>query len=162
LLPPLITIFPAQTAQLSKLLRQAKERERRLALEFERQAAEWDAERARDEAKRAAENALREEVRRRHNDATRAAFESNHMDEATAGMALEFRSYEARYRLRDLVGRGLLRRFDSPHEVRVEWSFDGARAVESRWPLCTGGPFFFRDEELALRLGRCRSRSETR
>ncbi|HET7539677.1 MAG TPA: hypothetical protein VFK05_07390 [Polyangiaceae bacterium] len=130
--------------------REAEERERRVALEFERQAAEWDAERARDESKRAAENTLREEVRRQNNE-TRAAFELHHMDEATAGRALEFPSYEARYRLRDLVRRGLLRRVDSPHEVRVEWSLDGARAVETHWPLCAGAPFFFREEVLALR-----------
>ena len=145
-------------AQKNRVLREAaksrgrelKERERRLALEFERQAAEWDAECARAQERQAAEDALRETVRRQ-NEEMRAAFELHHMDEKTAGRALEFPAHEARYRLRALVSRGLLRQFDSPNEVRVEWSFDGARASEAHWPLCQGGPFFLREDMLALR-----------
>jgi hypothetical protein len=73
------------------------------------------------------------------------------MDERTAGLALGFKGYEARLRLRDLVNRGLLRRVESPTEPRVEVSFDGAREVESTWPLCSGGPFFLRDDMMAMR-----------
>jgi hypothetical protein len=145
-------------AQKTRVLREAtksrsremKERERRLALELERQANERDAEWAREEARQTADDALRETVRGQ-NEERRAAFELHHMDETTAGRALEFSPHEARYRLRDLVSRGLLRRFDSPNEVRFEWSLDGARAVETHWPICGAGPFFLRDDVLELR-----------
>ena len=130
--------------------RERKEHARRETLEAERIFAELDAEREREKGLREREQALRDEVRRQ-NEETRAAFESAYMGEDMAGAALGFRSYEARYRLRDLVGRGLLRKFDGPRQVCVEISFDGARAVETQWPLCGGGPFFLREEVLALR-----------
>jgi len=145
-------------AQKARVLREAanarardqREHLRRQAAESERVFAELDAEREQDRILRERELALREEVRRQ-NEETRAAFESAYMGEDMAGKALGFRSYEARYRLRDLVGRGLLRRFDGPREMRVEMSFDGLLVVETQWPLCAGGPFFLRDEVLALR-----------
>lgn len=130
--------------------REARDRARREAVEAERAFAELDAQREQQKTLWEREQTLREEVRRR-NEETRAAFASTHIDETTAGKALGFRSYEARYRLRDLVGRGLLRRFEGPRQVNVEWSFDGLRAVETQWPLCGGGPFFLREEVLALR-----------
>ncbi len=145
-------------AQKARVLREAarardrerNERTRRETAEADRIFAELDAKRERERVLREREQALREEVRRQ-NEETRAAFESAYMGEEMAGKALDFRCHEARYRLRDLVGRGLLRRFDGPRQVCVEMSFDGARAVETQWPLCGGGPFFLRDEVLALR-----------
>jgi hypothetical protein len=130
--------------------RECTERIRHENAEAERVFAELDAEREREKTLREQEQTLREEVRRR-NEETRAAFASAYLDEATAAKALGFRFYQASYRLRDLVGRGFLRRFDGPREVRVEPSFDGLRAVETQWPLCRGGPFFLREEVLALR-----------
>lgn len=129
--------------------RERAERARREEVDAERVFAELDAQRERQRVDLEREQALREEVRR-HNEETRATFEAAYLSEEVAGKALGFRSSEARYRLRDLVGRGLLRRFDGPRQVCVERSFDGARVVETQWPLCCGGPFFLREEVLAL------------
>jgi hypothetical protein len=123
---------------------------RREAVEAERAFAELDAERERERVLREQEQALREKVRLQ-NEQICAAFGATYMGVEMAGKALGFRSYEARYRLRDLVGRGVLREFDGPREIRVEKSFEGLRAVETQWPLCAGGPFFLRDEILDLR-----------
>lgn len=123
---------------------EARERERREEAEALREQAEWDAFLKRGEA----EEALRATVRQKA-EQLRTEFEFAHMDERTAGLALGFERGESRYRLRDLVKRGLLRAVESPLEPRV--SFDGTQEVESTWPLCSGGPFFLREEVLALR-----------
>lgn len=145
---------PPSAAQKARVVREAqrarrqeaRERERKEEAEAQQELAEWEAQLKRGEA----EDALRASVRQKAKE-RRAAFEFAHMDERTAGRALGFTGYEARVRLRDLVNRGLLRRVESPTEPRVEVSFDGAREVESPWPLCAGGPFFIRDEVLSIR-----------
>lgn len=147
---------PPTAAQKACVLREAqrarrheareRERERKEQAEAEQELAEWEEQLKKGET----EDALRASVRQKAK-ARRAAFEFPHMDERTAGLALGFEGYEGRVRLRDLVNRGLLRRVESPTEPRVEVSFDGAREVESPWPLCSGGPFFIRDEVLAIR-----------
>jgi len=125
---------------------EARERQRQDATEDALHAAEWQAQQREFEA----EDALRARVRQKAR-TLREAFERDHMDERTAGLALGFESHEARYRVRDLVRRGLLRRIESPPQPRVEISFDGAREVESTWPLCSGGPFTLREEVVSLR-----------
>jgi hypothetical protein len=99
-----------------------------------------------------ASDLLRAVVQKKAKD-MKAQFEFDHLNERTAGEALGFDSaYEGRGRLRDFVNRGLLRRVESPREPRVEESFDGtATEVESPWPLCSGGPFFLREDVMALR-----------
>jgi len=81
----------------------------------------------------------------------RAAFESAHVNVRQAGAQLGFQSHEARSRLRELVRRGLLCEVEGPRERRVQTDMDGAREIESNWPVCGTGPFFVRDEVLALR-----------
>jgi hypothetical protein len=112
--------------------------------------AEWDAERARSDAGDEAEAALRNSVRRRNEEA-RTAFELAHLDERTAGRAFGFKPYEARCHLRDLVNRGLLRRVEGPREIGVDASLAVLRELETNEPLCHGGPFYLRDDVLALR-----------
>jgi hypothetical protein len=126
--------------------REAVERQRQADAEAEREQADWDAQRRGYDA----EDALRARVRQKANE-QRAAFELAHMDERTAGTALGFPPHEARFRVRDLVRRGLLRRVESPTEPRVELSMDGAREVQSSWPLCHGGPFVPREDVVSLR-----------
>lgn len=129
--------------------REAREQERRRALESERELAEWNAELAKSDARHQAEQTLRQSVRRK-NEGTRAAFELAHLDERTAGRALGLQPHEARYYLRNLVSCGLLRRVNGPREIRVEATNDVPREVETSWPLCRGGPFYLRDDVLAL------------
>jgi hypothetical protein len=125
---------------------EARERQRKEDAEAERELAEWDAQLKQFDQ----EHALRDSVRQKARE-QREAFEHAHMDERTAGMALGFPSHEARYRVRDLVNRGHLRRVEGPGEPRVEVSFDGAREVVSSWPLCSGGPFIPREDVLRLK-----------
>ena len=47
------------------------------------------------------------------------------MNERTAGKAFEFKPYEARSRLRELVRKGLLREVQCPRERQVETTLDG-------------------------------------
>jgi hypothetical protein len=81
----------------------------------------------------------------RKNDDRRAAFELAHMNADQAAKALGFEVYEGRSRLRELANRGLLRQVESPLEHRVEVTLDGAREVETPWPLCRRGPFLVRE-----------------
>jgi hypothetical protein len=151
-------VKPPAAAQKARVLREAYKERRQEArartlkeeMDERRKQAEWDARQASDTAQFEAETELRARVRRKAREMS-AAFEAVHMDERAAGKALGFPSSEARSRLRGLVNRGLLRRVESPLEPRVETSMDGAREVESCWPLCSGGPFFLREEVLALR-----------
>jgi len=125
---------------------EARERERQEVAEDARLEAKWEA----TQRRYGAEDAFRASVRQKAC-TLREAFERDHLDERTAGLALGFESYEARYRVRDLVRRGLLRRVESPPEPRVEMTFDGLREIQSTWPLSEGGPFVPREDVLRLR-----------
>jgi hypothetical protein len=127
---------------------EARTRERKREMEIEKEQAEWDMQMKAREAELDAEQELRVAVRRKNGE-MRAAFKSAHMDGETAGKCLGFKSYEADWRLRELVDRGLLQRFDSPPERTV--SYDGDCEIDSSRPLCFGGPFFLREEVQALR-----------
>jgi hypothetical protein len=145
--PPSATQKARVVREAVKARRQeARERERKDEAALEQEQAEWAAQLSRSDA----EDALRTHVRQKARE-QRVTFEAAHLNERTAGRALGFKSWEACGRLRDLVNRGLLRRVESPPEPRVDASFDGAREVASHWPLCSGGPFFVREEVLALR-----------
>lgn len=141
-------------AQKARVLREAqrarrqeaRERERKEEAEAQQEQAEWEAQLKRGEAEEALRASVRQKAKER-----RAAFEFAHMDERTAGRALGFEGYEGRAKLRVLVNRGLLRRVESPTEPRVEVSFEGVREAESPWPLCSGGPFYLREEVLSMR-----------
>jgi hypothetical protein len=118
-------------------------------MEERRKQAEWDAGQTSDTAQFEAERDLRERVRRKAREMS-AAFEAAHNGRARGWEGPGLPSSEARSRLRGLVRRGLLRRVESTLEPRVETSMDGAREIESCWPLCSGGPFFLREEVSAL------------
>jgi hypothetical protein len=145
-------------AQKQKILTQAaksrqqeeRERQRKQALDEERDDAELEAQRVRFMADWDAERALSDKVRRQ-NEETRKAFEFVHMNARTAGAALGFKSYEVSSCLRELVRKGLLREIPCPREQRVEMTLDGFKEVEGVWPVSSGGPFFLREDVLALR-----------
>ena len=138
-------------AQAAKSRQQeARERQRKQALDEEREDAELEAQRARFMADWDAERALSDKVKRQ-NEETRKAFEFVHMNERTAGAALGFKSYEVSSRLRELVRKGLLREIRCPRERRAEMTLDGFKEVEGVWPVSSGGPFFLREDVLALR-----------
>jgi hypothetical protein len=131
--------------------KEAGERRWKVDAAEERSLAEWDAQRERDRKYDEEATALRAATQQK-NKAKREAFEDIHMDERTAGKALDLDSGAARGVLRDLVNRGLLRRVESPGEMRVEVSFEGiAQEIESRWPLCSGGPFYVREDVMEVR-----------
>lgn len=125
---------------------ETRERLRKEAAEDAFREAEWQAQQREFEA----EDALRAHVRQKAR-TLREAFERDHMDEHTAGLALGFEGHEARSKVRELIKRGLLRSVESPPEPRVSMTFDGLREVESNWPLCDGGPFVPRDDVKTLR-----------
>ncbi len=157
---------PPTSAQKARVLRDARKareqegraRERKEELEAQRQQAEWEAEQARLTAEWNAEDALRAKVRRKAAD-LRAAFELAHMNERAAGEALGFKSYDADSKLRELVRRGLVREIPCPREPTTMMTFDGLREAESPLPLCFGGPFFLREDVLAIRARPRRSRT---
>jgi hypothetical protein len=146
---------PAQRARVLRDARKARQqeargRERKEEQDAQRELAEWEASQARLRAEWNAEDALRAGVKRKAEE-MRAAFTPVHMDAYTAEQALGFKSYEAGRKLRQLVQCGLLRQFQSPLEPMVRMSIDGLREVEGSVPLCLGGPFYLREEVLALR-----------
>ena len=98
------------------------------------------------------EDALRASVDRRAED-IRAEFQRSHMSERMAGKVLGFKSWEAGRKLRELVECGMLRPFDAPREPTIVMSIDGWREGEGPSPLQCEGPFFLREEILALRRG---------
>jgi hypothetical protein len=146
---------PAQKARVLRDARKARQqearaRDRKEEQEARRAQAESDAQLTRQRAGWDAEDAFKAKVAQKGKD-MRAAFELAHMNARTAGEALGFKSHEASWRLRDLVKAGLLRQIESPLEPDTMTTFDGVREVEGPTPLCWGGPFFLREDVLALR-----------
>jgi len=130
--------------------RSARDRERKEAIELERELAEWDAERSVRVARDEAETRMREDVRQK-NEKVRMEFERTHMTMRQARDALGFEVLEGRFRLRELVDRGLLQEVPGPREHSVEVTVDGPREVETTLQLCHGSPFFLRESVFALR-----------
>jgi len=146
---------PAQKTRVLRDAAKAREREARASAraeehEVERELADADAQQARLWAEWDAEDALRAKVKRKA-DEMKAAFTLAHLDERTAGAALGFKSYEARSKLRDLVRCGLLRPIESPPQPNVTFTINGLREAAGPGSLCWGGPFFLREDVLALR-----------
>lgn len=124
--------------------------EKRLAALEREETAELERELARIQA----EDRLRDEAQCK-NDALKADFLHNHLDERATALALGLDPLERRGRIRDLKTAGLLREAQSPQELVVVTDVETAPHIErSNFALVGGGPFYLREDVAKLRAER--------